>query len=126
MKVFISYAHKDIEAAKELADKLKERGVQPWLDEDNIKPGVSWAEQIKAAVVDSGTVVVILGEGEPSPNVLVEAGMAMGQGKPVLPVVVGENPYTGIFSNLQQVYVYGHNGLDAAADQIARFVDDSS
>lgn len=125
MKVFISHSHKDKEAAKQLAEKLKEKGVQPWFDEDNLKPGEAWEEQIKAAVVDSGTVVVFLGEGAPSPNVLVEAGMAMGKGKRVLPVVVGENPDIGVFANLQRVNAYGENGIDAAADEIARFVDDN-
>ncbi len=124
MKVFISHARKDKEAAKDLADKLERMNVQPWIDEMELKPGVSWEEQIKEAVIDSSVVVVLLGEGEPSPNVLVEAGMALGQGKQVLPVVLGENAETNVFSNLQQVYAFGNDNIDSAATKIARLVND--
>jgi hypothetical protein len=58
-----------------------------------------------------------------TPNVLVKAGMALGQGERVLPVVTGENAEAGVFSNLQQVRVSGENGIDAAADEIVRFSD---
>lgn len=121
MKIFISHAHKDKEAAKELSDKLKERGIQSWFDEDSLKPGEAWVDQIKAAVVESEAVVVFLGDGSPSPNVLVEAGMALGQGKRVLSVVSGENAEAGVFANLQRVRVFGENDIDSAADEIARF-----
>lgn len=123
-KVFISYAHKDNEMAKELAEKLSNKGIETWFDENEIKPGESWEQQIKDALIESSTVVLVLGEGEPSPNVLVEAGMAFGQGKRVLPVVLGENADVNVFSNLQQVYAVGEEGIETAADQIVNFVSD--
>jgi hypothetical protein len=121
-KVFISHAYKDREAAKELVNKLTTKGVQPWLDEYELKPGDSWEQQIKDALVESDTVVVLLGEGEPSPNVLVEAGMAFEQGKRIVPVVLGKNINVDVFSRLQQFNVAGFNGMDIAADQIAHLV----
>jgi 3-hydroxyisobutyrate dehydrogenase-like beta-hydroxyacid dehydrogenase len=119
MKVFISHAHKDKEAAKEFSDKLKERGIQAWFDEDSLQPGAAWEDQIKEAVEESQALVVFLGDGAPSPNVLVEAGMALSQGKQVLPVVAGENAEISVFGNLQQVRAVGENGIDLAADEIA-------
>lgn len=124
MKVFISHAHKDKDVAKSLAEKLEEMNVHPWVDEKELRPGSSWEEQIKEAVIESNVVVVVLGEGEPSPNVLVEAGMALGQGKRVLPVVLGGESEPNVFSNLQQVYVYGDNTIDSAASQIAHMVSE--
>ena len=121
-KVFISHAHKDNEAAKELAEKIRNKGVEAWFDENELKPGESWEQQIKSALIESSTVVLVLGEGEPSPNVLVEAGMAFGQGKRVVPVVLGKNTDVKVFSNLQQVYAVGEEGIEAAADQIVNFV----
>ena len=123
-KVFISHAHKDDEAAKELVEKLKVRGVETWFDENELKPGESWEQQIKEALIESKTVVLVLGEGDPSPNVLVEAGMAYGQGKRVLPVLVGGNANLSMFANLQQVTATGPNGIDNAAEQIAQVISE--
>ena len=123
-KVFISHARKDNEAAKELVEKLKDKGIHSWLDQYEIKPGESWEQQIKAALIESETVVLVLGEGAPSPNVLVEAGMAFGQGKRVLPVLIGESANINVFSNLQQVRAIGSNGIEEAADQIVNVISD--
>lgn len=123
-KVFISHAHKDNEAAKELAKKISNKGVEAWFDENELKPGESWEQQIKDALIESNMVVLVLGEGEPSPNVLVEAGMAFGEGKRILPVVLGEDAKVNVFSNLQKVYAFGEEGIEAAADQIVNFVND--
>jgi len=122
-KVFISHAHKDTEAARELADKLSSKGIETWLDEYEIRPGESWEQQIKDALVESKTVVLVLGEGDPAPNVLVEAGMALGQGKNILPVVVAESANVDLFPNLQHVWAVSEDGIDAAADQIKSLVN---
>lgn len=122
-KIFVSHAHKDNEAARELVSKLSDKGVETWFDEYEIKPGDSWENQIKRALVESEAVIVILGEGYASPNVLVEAGMALGQGKTIFPVVVGKNESADIFSSLQRVDASGENGIEMAASQIAGFIN---
>lgn len=117
-KIFISYAHKDSKAAKDLAKELGAKGIQTWFDENELKSGESWNLAIKNAMDASETVVVILGEDEPSPHVLVEAGMALAQGKQIIPVVLGEHANTGIFKNIQQIRVLGENGIEIVADKI--------
>ena len=64
----------------------------------------------------------MLGEGDPSPSVLVEAGMAMGQGKRIVPVIVAENANLSLFPNLQRLRAVNEKEINAAADQIATFV----
>jgi hypothetical protein len=122
-KVFISHAHKDNHAAKLLAEKLNEKGVQTFLDEIP-HPGESWDQQIKDNLFESSAVIVILGAGEPSSNVLVEAGMALMQGKHIVPVVLEENVGVNVFSNLQQVHAFGDDGIEVAADQIKNFLSE--
>jgi len=117
-KVFISHARQDDETAKELVAKLQDQGIDTWFDQDQLKPGQSWDEQIRDALIDSETVLLVLGDGEPSPNVLVEAGMAMGQGKRVLPVFIGDSAATDVFSNLHPVTATGPNGIDNAVEKI--------
>ena len=120
--VFISHAQKDNEAAKYLVKKLSSRGVDAWFDEFELRPGEPWEQQIKDALVNSRTVVLLLGEGDPSPNVLVEAGMALGQGKNIVPVVVAENANLSLFPNLQWLRAVNEKEINSTADQIAAFV----
>jgi nucleoside 2-deoxyribosyltransferase len=104
--IFISHAHRDREWARNLADHLSDKGLQIWLDEYELQPGERWEEQIKNALIQSDTIVVILNEGKPAPNVLFEMGVALSQGKRILPVVLSEHADTSVleeFSDIQAI-----------------------
>jgi hypothetical protein len=49
--VFLSYNRADRDAVKKIAERLRERGILPWLDEEQLRPGLPWqralAKQIK-------------------------------------------------------------------------------
>ena len=51
--VFISYAREDSDAAKRLAKDLKEAGLNPWLDKEELLPGQNWENQIEDAISKS-------------------------------------------------------------------------
>ena len=59
-KVFISYAHEDLTAARRLFNDLVTIGVQPWLDQERLLPGQHWEREIHAALRGSDFVVVLL------------------------------------------------------------------
>lgn len=122
--IFISYAHNDSKAAKDLAKELGSKGIRTWFVENELKPGESLNLAIKNAIDASGTVVAIIGEGEPSPYVLMEAGMALAQGKRIIPVVLGEQANADVFANLQQIHIFGENGIETAADEIVHFISE--
>jgi len=47
MKIFISYAREDYDVAKRLFDSLKSVAeLDPWLDKENLLPGVDWENEI--------------------------------------------------------------------------------
>jgi tetratricopeptide (TPR) repeat protein len=48
--VFISYAREDYNAAKRLRKDLKNVGLNPWLDKEELLPGQNWQEQIEDAI----------------------------------------------------------------------------
>lgn len=53
-QVFISYAHEDYLFAKELFNDLKERrGIIPWLDKENLLPGMDWEHEVMQALKES-------------------------------------------------------------------------
>ena len=49
-KVFISYAHEDIEPAQRLYKYLRDYGLEPWLDRESLLPGQKWKPAIKNAI----------------------------------------------------------------------------
>jgi hypothetical protein len=59
--VFLCYNDKDKSEVKKIGEKLKERGILPWLDEWELRPGLPWQslledqiEQIKSAAMFVG------------------------------------------------------------------------
>ena len=52
-RVFISYARQDYEAAVRLYNDLKNAGLNPWLDKEDLLPGQSWNLEIKKAIKKS-------------------------------------------------------------------------
>jgi hypothetical protein len=59
--VFLCYNSKDKQAVKTLALALRSRGLLPWLDETDLRPGLSWQEQIETQLPKIAAVAVIVG-----------------------------------------------------------------
>ena len=59
-RVFLCHSSTDKEAVRRLYAWLRENGVVPWLDEEDILPGQSWEYEIRKAVRMSSMVIVCL------------------------------------------------------------------
>lgn len=59
-KVFISYAREDIEIAKKIYNDLASKGVDVWLDENDLIPGQKWKIEIKKAISESRYFIALL------------------------------------------------------------------
>jgi nucleoside 2-deoxyribosyltransferase len=121
-KLFVSYSKKDKNWVKTLAKQLEERGFSAWLDERDVPPGTNWEDEVKKAVTESDALIAVLGEGKPSPKALVEVGIALGQQKPVMPVVVGKYTDPGYLSSISKHEAIKTNKADVAARHIVRAV----
>jgi WD40 repeat protein len=60
-QVFLSYNRADQTAVKTIASKLRDAGVEPWLDEWNLIPGKPWQEEIETALQTCGSCAVFIG-----------------------------------------------------------------
>jgi hypothetical protein len=63
MKVFLSYARKDSELARRLAELRRHVGFIVWLAEEEITLGDNWAKKIGKALDDSDWMVILLSPG---------------------------------------------------------------
>ncbi len=60
MRVFVCHASEDKPRARQLCQRLREDGIEPWLDEEKLLPGQDWDFEISAAVRDSDAIIVCL------------------------------------------------------------------
>src|SRR5215218_455602 len=87
--VFISYARGDSAFAELLSDRLAAEGFEPWRDTESLRAGGVWAEAIDAAIAEATALVVILTpESKKSEYVTYEFAFALGNGVPVIPVLL--------------------------------------
>lgn len=59
-KVFISYTEADWDKAKKLYDDLKCKGIEPWIDKEDLLPGERWKKVICQAIKTSSHFLVLL------------------------------------------------------------------
>ncbi len=86
--VFVSYASKDLEWAREFTAALKEAGVTTWFDTQQIQPGERWQSVIEDALRESRVLIVILSSHSmKSPWTFFELGAAIADHKRVVPVL---------------------------------------
>src|SRR5262245_26690564 len=61
--VFLSYHRADEAAVTELAERLRQERIDPWLDAWNLVPGEAWQPAIEQALDGSSACVVFVGPG---------------------------------------------------------------
>ena len=60
LRVFISYAREDTEAANRLYNDLKMAGLDPWLDTQSLLAGQNWKIAIRDAIKNSRYFIPLL------------------------------------------------------------------
>jgi GTPase SAR1 family protein/nucleotide-binding universal stress UspA family protein len=59
--VFLCHNWQDKPAVRELAQKLRERGLRPWLDERELRPGIPWQPALEEIIASIPAAAVIVG-----------------------------------------------------------------
>ncbi len=88
-KIFISYSREDYGQIFPIVEKLREAGLEVWIDQEGIHGAKLWSQEIVSAIEDS--VVFILFASEKafaSKNVTKELALASESDKKVLPVFI--------------------------------------
>jgi nucleotide-binding universal stress UspA family protein len=59
--VFISYHWPDKDTVRSLARELRNRGLRPWMDERQLRPGVLWQPELEEIIARVPAVAVVIG-----------------------------------------------------------------
>jgi hypothetical protein len=60
--VFLCHNNKDKSDVKAIGEKLKEKGILPWLDEWELRPGVPWQQVLEEQIEQIKSAAVFIGE----------------------------------------------------------------
>jgi hypothetical protein len=61
--VFLCHNWEDKPAVRRLAQRLREYGLRPWLDERELRPGIPWQPMVEDVIAGIPAAVVIVGPG---------------------------------------------------------------
>jgi GTPase SAR1 family protein len=90
--VFLCHNSKDKPQVMAIGERLKERGILPWLDVWEIPPGKRWQQELRRAIKSVKTVAVFIGPGGTGPWQELEVESLLGEfakrGKPIIPVIL--------------------------------------
>jgi WD40 repeat protein len=90
--VFLCHNSKDKAQVMAAGERLKERGILPWLDIWEIRPGVRWQQELRRVIKSVKTVAVFIGPGGAGPWQELEVESVIGdfarRGKPIIPVIL--------------------------------------
>jgi hypothetical protein len=62
LRVFLSHAREDKPVVRQLSNRLKDDGFDPWLDEERLLPGQNWEWEIEKALRESDVILLCFSE----------------------------------------------------------------
>lgn len=109
--VFISYNSQDRVEARALAARLRDRGLLPWLDEWEIRPGDLWQKSLENSLDSVGSVAVLIGSSGVGPWQDLEQMVAVkgfvDSGRRVIPIILesysGDREYPDVLNLFHHV-----------------------
>ena len=94
--VFLSHNSKDKPMVRQLAKALQERGLQVWLDEEQLVPGRPWQEALERMIQTARTAAVLVGQDGLGPWEIPEMRVCLSEFVnrylPVIPVLLPDAP----------------------------------
>lgn len=60
--VFLCYNHHDKSAVKKIARRLRKKGIRPWFDEWELRPGQPWQKTIEQQIREIPTAAIFVGK----------------------------------------------------------------
>jgi hypothetical protein len=104
--VFISYSRTDQPYARQLAEEMRRRGLNVWID-DRIEQGQHWFDEIEQAIMGAHAFVVIMTpDANGSEWVRKEVLLAKRENKPIYPLLLSGREF-GLLIDIQYADVRG-------------------
>jgi WD40 repeat protein len=133
LNVFISYSHQDIEFVDRLQVTLKSRGIDAFVDREQVQKGEEWWARIKQLITEADTIVFALSPGSLDSKVCKdEVEFAERLNKRFVPIVVRDlQGRTALAALARLNYIFfisnptagASDGFDMAVDDLVRALE---
>ena len=129
--VFISYAREDFLSARRLAEELKSRDVDVWLDVDQLVVGQDWAAEIESAIAKSQLFIALLSTNSVHERGYVQAELKLALNALlsvpdnqafILPVRLDECQVPGRLEHLHYEDLFRANGMTRLVGAVCRLL----
>jgi hypothetical protein len=120
MNVFLSYSHRDKDAAADLAARLKQLGFGVWRDDWVLVAGDNLNKKLEEGMRASDFIIVFSRTSSySSPNLMFELGMAYALKKRVVPVIIDDGGSGDVVHAFAHIVYIRANSLDEAMPKLA-------
>ena len=101
-QVFISHSHNDADFAELLKLHLEKNGIECWMDNERLKIGQDWREEIDSGIEKSKAIIVIMSpDARKSEYVTYEWAFAWGKGIKIFPIMLNQTSLHPRLESLQ-------------------------
>lgn len=104
--VFISYSHADLNAAENIEQALKKRGVNVWRDQRSLYAGTRWPRELGEKIAEQDTLLLLWSK-HAGQSEFVELEWCTGVALKVqiIPVIMDETPLPAILAAIHGIYL---------------------
>ncbi len=120
--ILISAAPEDSESARQLARKLRDRGIWVWHEDAGLQPGSDWRRAIGDAI-KRAKVILFLATPHSirNPNVIFELGVAEASGIRIVPIIRGVKVDDLPFL-IQGLHMHEYRGTPQLASELSKLI----
>ena len=123
-EVYVSYAMKDRETAGQFAKAMREAGVRPWFDVDEIEPGEPWQAKLEEALRESRVLVLLISpDSLDNSTAYFEIGAAVAGHKRIIPVLLENTDPSMLPPFLRDLQVRERKVSEDAGRRVAEAVE---
>lgn len=127
-RVFLVYARQDLRSATKIADMLREKGLHPWMDINEISGGQVWSDEIKKGLEESAAAIVLISrffqESKQAQNELRAAMNTIRDREKntsaIVPVRLDDSQIPHSLSHIHSVDISDEHGLERVAENLAK------
>ena len=120
-RIFLIYSHKDKEAVRNISNKLKEMGYNPWLDEEEIVPGQNWQNTVLQGIENSALALYLSSKNTESSKGFMNSELKAARNllrsskesqSPIIPVFIEDSELPDELVGIHAVKLYEEKGYE--------------
>jgi|SRR6185369_247644 len=120
-RIFVSYARDDSAAALQIVAALKAAGLQPWIDQEEIRPGDSFVEKMNSGLTTASYVLLLMSAASLASRWVSREWMSALAGRSIvlLPLLLEQCPVPPLLADL--IYIDFTGGFEAGTQRLLEF-----